>query len=541
MSESADAALLRANQELEDRTIDLLRASDERFRLITDSVADIIWTAPITLSDGERAAVKTDVAAVADAVLDRLRFSFISSAATRVFGYMAEEIVGLPLRDICTPASLASIRKTMIERFVGRPGAEDDPHRQPMLEVEFRAKDGTPRWCEVVSTYLRDRDGMPTSILGITRDISSRLQAQQALRQSESTLRSLFEHLPDGVATIDRGGSIYFINRGLPDVDQEALRGVCGFDLCAPEYLDQCRRALDALFTTGQPQAVELQDVFGQWWLARLVLPDMEGESRRAMVIATNVTQEHLANEALKKEQQLLRRLLELQEHERRLTAYEIHDGFAQQLTGAMFRLQGFRDLHARDPSQAWQSFDSAVQLISRAIDETRRLIGGLRPPVLDEWGIVQAIEDMICEYGRSEGPEIEFVHDVAFHRLSPPLESAVFRIVQESLQNACRHSRGDRVRVELVQRGDRIHIDIRDWGVGFQVEAVEDRRFGLQGIRERVRLLEGQVAIESAPGKGTHVAGELPVLDGNDQQAETGDLPFADDAQQAEEDDVEA
>jgi signal transduction histidine kinase len=152
--------------------------------------------------------------------------------------------------------------------------------------------------------------------------------------------------------------------------------------------------------------------------------------------------------------------------------------------------------------------------LISRSIDETRRLISGLRPPILDEAGIIQAIEYLVCEHGRQGGPKIEFVHDVAFERLAPPLESAVFRIVQESLQNACRHSRSDRVRVELVQRGDRIHIDIRDWGVGFSAETVEEQRFGLQGIRERVRLLDGRVVIESAPGKGTHIGVELPSVD---------------------------
>ncbi len=79
------------------------------------------------------------------------------------------------------------------------------------------------------------------------------------------------------------------------------------------------------------------------------------------MVICTNVTQERLATEAIKKEQQLLRRLLDLHERERQLIAYEIHDGFAQQLAGALFRLQGFRETLARNPAEAWKGFDSAV------------------------------------------------------------------------------------------------------------------------------------------------------------------------------------
>ena len=100
------------------------------------------------------------------------------------------------------------------------------------------------------------------------------------------------------------------------------------------------------------------------------------------------------------------------------------------------------------------------------------------------------------------------------FERLASPLESAVFRIVQESLTNARCHSQSAKIRIELVQEDDRIRIDVRDWGIGFNPEKVEEGRFGLRGIRERVRLLGGQVTIRTAPHKGTHVRVELPLID---------------------------
>ena len=498
----------------QNRTIELLRAGEERYRLIADNVGDVIWTASLTLSDSENAAANGDVAAIVDAVLNRWRFSFVSPAAERVFGYTSEEVAGLSLRDITTPASHARIREAMIEEFIARSPGIEDRFQQHVLESEFLAKDGSSRWCEVVSTYVRDDKGLPTSVLGITRDISARRKAEQALREPESKLRSLFENLPDVVATVDRNASIYFVNRGAPGIDRKVLRKMSGLDLVAPEHREMCRRALQEAFETGLPQTIELQDIFGHWWSTRAILLAEEDDGEHALIICTDVTQERLATEAVDKEQRLLRQLLELHERERRLMAYEIHDGFAQQLTGALFRLQGFREAHARDPAEAWESFDSAVRLIGRAIDETRRLISGLRPPILDESGVIRAIEYLVCEDGKYDGPTIEFAHDVAFERLAPPLESAIFRIVQESLHNACRHSRSDRIRVELVQHGDRIHIDIRDWGVGFCTETVEEQRFGLQGIRERVRLLDGRIVIDSAPGKGTHIAVELPLVD---------------------------
>ncbi len=259
-----------------------------------------------------------------------------------------------------------------------------------------------------------------------------------------------------------------------------------------------------------------MQDVFGQWWSSRVVPLGGEGDLIRAMVICADVTQERLAAEAVKKEQRLLRQMLELQERERRLIAYEIHDGFAQQLTGALYRLQAFRETLARDSAKAWQDFDSAARMLARAIDETRRLISGLRPPILDELGIVEAIEYLVCERRLEGGPEIEFDHDLAPRRLAPPLQNAVFRIVQESLSNACRHSRSRRIHVALRERDGRIHISVRDWGVGFNPDDVQQRRFGLQGIRERVRLLDGRVAIESAPDEGTHISVELPLAGGD-------------------------
>ena len=179
-----------------------------------------------------------------------------------------------------------------------------------------------------------------------------------------------------------------------------------------------------------------------------------------------------------------------------------------------LFRLQAFRETLARSPDEAWKGFDAAARLICQAIDETRRLISGLRPPVLDELGIAEAVEYLICEHRQQGGPEIEFEHDLAGQRLAPPLESAVFRIVQESLQNACRHSHSDKIHVALRKRDNRIHIDVRDWGIGFHVDGVAEHRFGLQGIRERVRLLGGKFRIRSKPGEGATIIVELSIVE---------------------------
>lgn len=495
------------------RALELLKSSENRYQLIAANVSDIIWTTPIKLSREEKAKLKTDIASVVDDIMQRWRFSFISPAVERVYGYTLDESIAMSLRAMTTPASFAVIREKLIAHFASESDDDKDP-KQHVFEAEFIARDGSFRWCEVVSVYLRGEDGLPTQIIGITRDISSRRTAERALRESESTLRSLFENLPDLVVTIDRDSNVRFINRGTSDASRDAIQGSLAITLVAPEHRQRCADELAQSFAANEPRTAVLQDIFGRWWSVRAVPLANEDGDQQAMVICTDVTQERLAYEAVNKEQRLLRQMLDLHERERQLMAYEIHDGFAQQLAGAIFRLQGFRDTLARDSAKAWKDFDSAVWLVGQAIGETRRLISGLRPPILDESGIIEAIDYLIYEHGKLGGPRIEFVHNVAFERLAPPLESALFRITQESLQNACRHSRSDRVRVEMTQVDSRILLNVRDWGVGFSPDTVEEQRFGLQGIRERVRLLDGHVVIESAPGKGTLISVELPLVD---------------------------
>ncbi len=217
--------------------------------------------------------------------------------------------------------------------------------------------------------------------------------------------------------------------------------------------------------------------------------------------------------EELKKEQESLRQLLELAERDRELVAFEIHDGFAQLLAGAQWHFESAARLYPLDPDQGRQAFEKGCRLLGESIQESRRLISGLRPPVLDAFGVVPAIENLILEGRRAGGPQVELAAEVKFERLARPLENAIFRIVQESLTNAARHSRSEKVRVELTDDGQMVHLSVRDSGVGFDPDQVPDGHFGLRGIRERARLLGGRAAVESRPGQGTTIRVELPLL----------------------------
>lgn len=215
--------------------------------------------------------------------------------------------------------------------------------------------------------------------------------------------------------------------------------------------------------------------------------------------------------EVLQNERELLWELVNLQQRELKLIGYEIHDGLVQQLTGALWQLHTYRKQRDVNRDEAQRTFEGAIQLLSDVMDEARGLIGGLTSPLLDESGIVPAVDCLVGDAGRLGGPEIEFVHNFHVERMAPPLERAIFRIVQESLTNACRHSRSKRVRVQLTKEDGHIRIEVQDWGIGFNAERVDKNRFGLQGIRERVRLLHGEINVDTAQGEGTRIAVRLP------------------------------
>ncbi len=429
-----------------------------------------------------------------------------SPSVQRVYGWSPEELLGKSIFQRVHPDDVEYATQNFRE-VVEKPG------HVKTIEIRYRRQDGSWRLVEVTAINLLENPAVGGIVVN-SHDVTHRRQAEQALRESESKLRSLFENMPDFVLMVDRNAIIQFANHAAPGEPPGELVGSRGFDFIAPEHQEACRRALEETFETREVQAVEMRTVFDHWWACRLIPMIEEDQVRNVMIICTDVTQSKAASEAVQKEQRLLRQLLDLHERDRQLIAYEIHDGFAQQLTGARFHLEAFARLHGEFSEEAGKIFHVALQLLGESIDETRRLISGLRPPVLDESGIVAAIDYLVCEIQERDGLEIDFSHEVDFDRLTPPLESAIFRIVQESLTNACRHSHSKKIRVELVQRDGRIRVGVRDWGIGFDPQCIKEHRFGLQGIRQRARLLGGEVVIETGPDQGTHVIVDLPLVE---------------------------
>lgn len=203
--------------------------------------------------------------------------------------------------------------------------------------------------------------------------------------------------------------------------------------------------------------------------------------------------------------------VLLLLERDRQWIASELHDGLVQNITGAQMQLEALAHSGKIPAGEARDVVLKAVGLLRKAVDEARRVILGLRPPALDEKGLIGAIKSLLTEEGPST-LKIRFKADIAFRRLHPRLETGIFRIVQEALTNIRRHSKAERAEVRLAQIANRLEILIRDSGVGFDPALVQERRFGVRGIFERARLLGGSAQVDSQPGKGTRIVVSLPL-----------------------------
>ncbi len=208
----------------------------------------------------------------------------------------------------------------------------------------------------------------------------------------------------------------------------------------------------------------------------------------------------------------LSQRLIKAQEDERLNLSRELHDESGQLLTGLLFEL-GVLEQKARDPETAMKKIQDLKTTAHELQDNLHKLAVNLRPASLDHLGLVTALEQFVNEFSRQYDIRVEFeTVGMQEQRLSSEAETAIYRIVQESLTNVVLHARATLVDVQISQRSDYVVATIEDNGVGFlfTTPTVEDH-LGLFGMRERVEMLNGRFTIESSPGKGTTVNVEIP------------------------------
>jgi PAS domain S-box-containing protein len=439
--------------------------------------------------------------------IETKRFVRVNASLCRMLGYAEEELLAASLKDIHPPAEVPNDLRRFQAAADGRVSLNED---RPVLR-----KDG--------SVFYADITGRPIlyegrqCLLALFRDVTERRQAHEEVLRAKREWERTFDSVPDLIAIIDDEHRILRANKAmaahvglLPEqcIGLACYRAVHGLDQ-PPDFCPLVRALADE-----QPHTAEVRDdrLGGVFLVSATPLCDDAGRMYASVHVARDISERKRAEEALRREYDTVRHLLEASDHERQSIAYEIHDGLAQCLAASIMQFDVFGHLRQTKLQEADKAFEAGMTMLRQGHFDARRLISGVRPPILDEEGILAAVTHLVNEQRRQKGAKIELRSSVEFDRLPPILENTAYRIVQEALANACRHSKSDKIVVDLLQHGNQIRIHVRDRGVGFEIGQRKEGCFGLQGIRERARLLGGRVSIDSALGRGTRVSVVLPI-----------------------------
>ena len=342
--------------------------------------------------------------------------------------------------------------------------------------------------------------------------------AQKAVRVSDSKFRKLADSTA-AMLLIHRGGRLIYVNpRSVESTGYTAdeLLKMYVWDLVDPEFRETIIEYSTARLRGDEaPERYEVKFITkdgNERWadLSATLIETDEGPAVLATVF--DITDRKVAEEELLSKQRLLVQLLAAHDRERQLVAYEIHDGVAQDVAAALMHFESV-DIEPPLVGTAKESFEIGLALLGKSIRESRNLISGLGPPILEEQGITAAIDYLINERADESGIQITYHHQISQNTMPRLVEANIFRIAQEALANIRQHSRAKRARIELTQDGESVHLEVQDWGIGFNPANVQEHQFGLRGIRDRASALDGTATIESSPGSGTRIRVDLPSM----------------------------
>jgi PAS domain S-box-containing protein len=350
-----------------------------------------------------------------------------------------------------------------------------------------------------------------------------------ALRESEERYRQLVELSPDGIL-IHANGDIRFANKGLADLlrvkSPDDLVGVPVIDIVHPDFRETVRQRIKDLKggANGQPWMeqklvrndgsiveVEAAARLFTWKGQRAIQVILRDITHRKQVDKERDELFHQVESARGRLEVLSRRLVEVQEAERRRIARELHDHVGQELTALKLNL----DRCATACAEASQPIQEAQARVNHLVNLVRQLSLDLRPTMLDDLGLLPALHWHLDRYTAMSGVRVNFKHSgVSERRFPTEIETAAYRVVQEALTNVVRHAHSQEVTIRLWASDTSLSVQVEDRGIGFDPEVALSARTssGLSGMRERAALLGGRVLIESSPDSGTHLTADFPI-----------------------------
>ena len=435
------------------------------------------------------------------------RYIEVNQTFERLMGYSREQIIGRTPFDLGTWVD-SSQRIEVVKRVLAEGGIYD-------IVLPFRGKDGQI-WIGSSSFELVEIDREPC-VLAITTDITERQRAEAALRESEERFRRLANTAPvmiwmsnaDGLGTYVNEPWLEFTRRS---VDEELGNG--WMELLHPEDVDK----LGDTFSKAAKRREAFQNEHrlrrydGEYrWVLGSGVPRFDADGSFAGYIGTaiDITERKLAEEALSTVSQ---RLIEAQEEERRRIARELHDDIDQRLALLAVKLDELQESPGSKHELSRGIEEAKTQLEDVARD-IQALSHRLHSSKLEYLGLEGAAASFCRELSDRQRVKIDFDSSDISKDLPKEISLCLFRVLQEALQNAIKHSSSRQFQVSFIGGSTEVELTVRDSGVGFDPEvALRGRGLGLTSIRERLKLVNGALSIHSQLERGTTIQARVPL-----------------------------
>lgn len=445
----------------------------------------------------------------------------VNAQVEALFGYQRQELVGQSI-EVLVPESLRanhfSFRKSFFAHPTARPmGAGRDLHA--------RRKNGSQFPVEIGLNPMRTRD--ETQVLCSIVDITQRKASEQALRESEQRFRLVANSAPVMIWMSGQDKLCNFFNQSWLDFTGRSLEEELGNGWASGvhrEDLDPCLKMYSEAFDNRASFQLEyrLRRHDGQYrWIVDVGVPRFgsDGSFQGYIGSAIDISDRKHSEQVML---DMSGRLIVAHEEERARIARELHDDLSQRMALLEISLEEFEQETRGLTSVARQRLHNIAGIATEVSADIHNLSHELHPSKLDSLGLVAAVGGFCREFSKQHGLHVQFVHERADVLFPKDVTLCIFRLVQEALRNVLKHSGAEEAKVEISCNRGRIELCISDFGRGFDTEA--KRRMtglGLISMRERLRLVGGQLFVESEPSRGTRIRAQVPLI-GESEPVET-------------------